>query len=100
MEDGVVRLGAAQLDDLGGDIHAAGRGHDFDGHRQAELFRLGLALFNRVAAKFRVGIDEGHLGTRFFLGNVLEQNAEHLGVVGAHQKLVWVFFRVVQLAGE
>ncbi|MPM88812.1 hypothetical protein SDC9_135916 [bioreactor metagenome] len=100
MEDGVVGRGAAQLDDFGGHVHAAGGRHDLDGHRQAQALGLGFALFNRVAAKLGVGIDEGHLGTRLFLGNVLEQDAEHLGVVGADQELVRVLLRVVQFGGK
>ena len=61
---------------------------------------LRLRFFNGVAAELRVGIDEGHLGAGLFLGNVLEQDAEHLGVVRADQELVGVLLGVVQFGGK
>src|SRR2546427_7669258 len=38
--------------------------------------------------------------SRLFLGDVLEQDAEHLRVVGPHEELVRVLGRVVELGGE
>ena len=100
MEDGVVGRGAAQLDDFGGHVHAAGRCHQLGHHVQAQLLRGRLAGLDGVAAEFGVGVDEGHLGARLFLGDVLEQDAEHLRVVGSHEELVRVLGRVVELGGE
>ena len=97
MEDGVVGRRAAQLDHFGRDVNAARRRHDLDWHAQAELLGQGFAAVDRIAAEFGIGIDKRHFGTRLFLGNVAQQDAEHFGVVGADQELVRVFHRVVQL---
>ena len=100
MEDGVVGIGTTQLDDFGRHVHAGRWGDDFGGNAQTQALCIGTGGFHRVTAEFGVGVHQGNLGTRLGFGDVLQQDAHHLAVVGADHELQRVFLFVAQFFGK
>ena len=100
MKDGVVGTRSTQLQHLGRDIDTAGRRHDFGPHLSAQLFRALAGRFDRITPELGIGVHESDRGAGALFGDVLQENAEHLGVVRSHEKLRRDFLGIVELGGE
>ncbi len=55
---------------------------------------------NGISAEFRVTVEKGHVGAGLLLGNIFQQNIEHVTVGGSGYEDIGVGSGIGQFAGK